>query len=222
MPVSECPWTRDRIGELALGVLDGDERADVIAHLEQCPVCRVDAARDAATVDALVHFVPSVPPPAGFATRTLERIETERDLAPRRRRQWQLLAAACALVAATVITSVAVVRILDARQEAAPAPRVTSAAMIGDGGARAGQAFLAGDRYLVASLDYAVPNGRYRVETVANGRVRRVGALQVRDGRGVWAGHAGNLDAIEIVRMVGANGRTVCEARFGPSITQSE
>src|SRR4051812_17716321 len=214
--MSDCPWTRDRLGELALGVLDGDERADVLEHIEHCPACRVDAARDAATVDALVHFVPAVTPPPGFSTRTLERMDQERGRVPRRR-QWQLLAAAAVLVVATVITSIAVVRILDARPEAGPRPDVTAAAMLGEGGASAGKVFLAGDRYLVATVDYGIADGRYRLEAVSGANVRALGSVRVRGGRGVWAGHAGDVGDIDVVRMLDRAGQTVCQARFALS-----
>jgi hypothetical protein len=69
----------DVIAELALGLLDGEERAAALAHIEQCPDCQAEVAALTASGEQLLLLAPEVPPPAGFETRVLSRIGPEAD-----------------------------------------------------------------------------------------------------------------------------------------------
>ncbi len=62
----------DRLApELALDVLDGDDRAAVLDHVATCARCRRELVELSAVADALLHAVPTVEPPAGFEERVL-------------------------------------------------------------------------------------------------------------------------------------------------------
>jgi hypothetical protein len=62
----------ERLGaELALGTLDGRERAEVLAHVEHCPNCRQELLLLSDIADRLVELTPSAEPPVGFETRVL-------------------------------------------------------------------------------------------------------------------------------------------------------
>src|SRR5687767_521576 len=71
-----CDDARLLLPDLALGIATGEERADVLRHLAQCPRCRgrVDALADVA--DELLLLVPPDEPPLGFESRVVERIST--------------------------------------------------------------------------------------------------------------------------------------------------
>jgi hypothetical protein len=69
-----CAGLAEVASELALGVLTGRERAQAIAHLEQCDTCREDVRQLMATSDGLLGLLPEVEPPAGFETRVLDRM----------------------------------------------------------------------------------------------------------------------------------------------------
>jgi hypothetical protein len=81
--------------ELALGVLTGRERAQAIMHLDSCRICREHIRRLAITEEELLQLLPGRAPPAGFATRIMDRL----GLAGRHRRpppgrlRWMLAAA---------------------------------------------------------------------------------------------------------------------------------
>jgi hypothetical protein len=94
----DCLRCRELAPELALGLLDGHERAEALAHLERCPPCSDDVARLAELHDRLRALVPPVEPPAGFEERVLHRIGPVRP--PHRMPAWSRLAAAAALVGA--------------------------------------------------------------------------------------------------------------------------
>jgi hypothetical protein len=105
--VSICDGTRDELSELALGILTGEERARVLAHLEGCERCANELAELAVVADRLMVEGPTAEPSAGFELRVLERIQGEpRRLSLMSRRGTRigmaLAAAAVALVAAFV------------------------------------------------------------------------------------------------------------------------
>src|SRR5580658_10974314 len=70
----DCVDVEASLAELALGVLPGDERAVVLAHLESCERCQAEAERLALTTDTLLQLAPEVEPPLGFEVRLFERL----------------------------------------------------------------------------------------------------------------------------------------------------
>ncbi len=69
-----CDDIEGSLSELALGILPGDERALVLAHLEECDRCRAEAESLADTADTLLDLAPGVEPPIGFEVRLFERL----------------------------------------------------------------------------------------------------------------------------------------------------
>jgi hypothetical protein len=70
----ECSRLYDLAPELALGLLDGAERAEVLAHLEQCATCHTDVASLTEIGEQLLLLGPEAQPPAGFENRVLDRL----------------------------------------------------------------------------------------------------------------------------------------------------
>ena len=70
-PGPDCASVRSHLDELALGVLPGDERAAVLAHVEDCPNCQAELDELTTTADGIVSLVPAVEPSAGFEQRVL-------------------------------------------------------------------------------------------------------------------------------------------------------
>jgi hypothetical protein len=60
--------------ELALGVLTGRERAQAVAHLDQCDSCREHVRQLSLTGEEMLGLVPSREPPAGFESRVMARL----------------------------------------------------------------------------------------------------------------------------------------------------
>jgi hypothetical protein len=66
-----CVQCQDRAAELAVGALEGRERAETLAHLQRCAGCQTSVAALATTVTRLVDLLPERDPPDGFADRVL-------------------------------------------------------------------------------------------------------------------------------------------------------
>jgi predicted anti-sigma-YlaC factor YlaD len=97
-----CAELRELAPELALGVVDGEERAWALEHLADCPDCRRRVEQLSEVADELLLLAPHQEPPVGFESRVLA--EALPKPAPRRRRRWRLvLAPAASAVAAAAI-----------------------------------------------------------------------------------------------------------------------
>jgi hypothetical protein len=216
---NDCASVSDRLPELALGILSGNERAEVLAHLDSCGSCRAESAEWAATVDVLPSLLAEAEPPAGFEVRTLQRLQADRARVPRRSLTQRVLALA-AVVAFVMVASIAAVRIIDARGSGSSSTDVASASMIGRSGRRAGDAFMTsgGERYVFLSVDYGVKTGMYRIEAVdSRDEVTPLGHVVVSGGHGAWAGElpgGAKSTTPAMVRLVDPDGQVLCAARF--------
>jgi hypothetical protein len=107
-----CEDTRDLAAEIALGIADGEERAEALRHLSACAECRRVVEELSLVADELLVLAPVQEPPAGFESRVVKAIGLQ---APSRRRRVRWLTprwlaprlgpalAAAAVTAATLI-----------------------------------------------------------------------------------------------------------------------
>jgi anti-sigma-K factor RskA len=74
MSMNESHHVTDLLDAYALGALEADEVAQVEAHLERCPQCRVQAETARATAQQLLVSAPLVTPPPDLKARVLARV----------------------------------------------------------------------------------------------------------------------------------------------------
>jgi anti-sigma factor RsiW len=207
----ECTATRETAPDLALGLLDGEERAAALEHVHRCPSCQAVVAELAGVADVLAQLAPEAEPPPGFGDRVVAVMRHDR----RVRRRW--FATIAAVAAAAVIGAVAVVRIVDAGRPAqqAAAPVLHSTSMRGADGLRVGRVVTtAGSPASAAvTVDYAIADGEYRlVVRWGNNITTPIGNMIVHDGRGSWTGPVANNEGTATLQMVDARGVVVCHA----------
>ncbi|MGH9025284.1 MAG: zf-HC2 domain-containing protein [Acidimicrobiia bacterium] len=220
MSVLTCAQVRELAPELALDVLTGAERAEAVAHINECSRCRNLLVDLSGAADALTLLVPEAEPPRGFEQNVLAALDTRRRQRWTRLRQGAVLAVAAA--AACIVTLV-LVRVVDSSRDSetvavtAPVDDVLTAPMIGGGNQVVGQVFVTPGEQAWAYLfvDYGqVPSGNYGVEIKGADHSGEAGELQITDGRGYWAGVVPELDAGTTVALVDADGRAVCRAKL--------
>ena len=114
-----CDETRDLAAEIALGIADGEERAEALRHLSTCAECRRALSQLSQVTDELLVVAPVEEPPAGFETRVVEAMGLEKR--PRRwpSLRWLAPRIGPALAAAAVTAAVFVGVYHDDRQTAA-------------------------------------------------------------------------------------------------------
>jgi predicted anti-sigma-YlaC factor YlaD len=75
MRLMTCAAVDELAAELALDVLDGEDRGAALAHLERCAECRENVARMTDSVETLLQLVPPAEPSTGFEDQVLERLD---------------------------------------------------------------------------------------------------------------------------------------------------
>ena len=177
-PNRGCGETWERLPELALGIVDGEERALALEHLADCARCRRELEELSAISDDLLTLVPEREPPAGFEARVLDRLSTRQaPVRPLRRRLRRLspaiaAVAAAATVAATLTLSYSSDRRLAAQYRAAlhgaGGQYFQSAALRTPDGQRVGTVFgyQGSPSWLFYVLDGRYSTGIYREQIV--------------------------------------------------------
>lgn len=232
MSVLGCAQVREFAPELALGVLGGPDRAEVLLHIDRCPACRAHVNELSETADALALLAPEAEPPAGFEKRLLHAMGVERH------RGWRAVmfsrwAAAAAvaglLVAGSIVGALAGLGIIGRHKsristeyvralESLGGTSLKAAPMVDGTGKRTGEAFaLQGKRpWVLVMVDYnTMPSGTYKVMLDDTMGAHALGTITVANGHGAMGAAAppGKSEA-NAVRVVDGQGRPVCEALF--------
>ena len=115
-----CDEVRDLAPEIALGIADGEERAEALRHLSSCAECRRAVEQFTDVVDELLVTAPVQEPPAGFESRVVDAIGLQ--ARPRRTRwltpRWLAPRLGPALATAAVTAAALIAVYSDDRQTA--------------------------------------------------------------------------------------------------------
>lgn len=98
-----CEHTRELAAELALGIVEGEERGRALEHLAECPDCRRRVDELSEVADGLLLLAPHREAPVGFESKVLSQVLPAPER-PRRRRWGLVLAPVAAALAAVGIT----------------------------------------------------------------------------------------------------------------------
>jgi hypothetical protein len=71
-----CEAFQATVAELALGVADGRERSELLAHAAHCAECRHELLALGEAADRLLDLIPPAEPPAGFESRILASVRS--------------------------------------------------------------------------------------------------------------------------------------------------
>jgi hypothetical protein len=104
---ARCEETRALAAELALGIVEGEERGRALEHLADCPDCRLRVEELSEVADELLLLAPHREAPVGFESRVLGELLPAPK--PRRRRRLALVLAPVATAVAAVAITLAVV-----------------------------------------------------------------------------------------------------------------
>jgi len=231
-----CESAREAAADLALGDLSGDERAIMLEHLSGCPACSALVGELSSVVDSLLLLAPEVDPPPRFESAVLARIApgtvTAIDGPVASRRSWKRRAAIIGSAAAAAVILVGgtiALRPGDGSGHEYLADETASAlahlgghqiragALVGPNGKAWGQAFVYEGQtsWVFLDMSWDVPNGSYTVMLDrADGPSLAMGNLHLLDGMGSTGHTVGDTTDITAVRVIDAQGHTVCTARL--------
>jgi len=216
------------LDELALDVLPGDRRAELLAHVEECPNCRRLLDQLTETADDLLLAAPEVAARAGFEDRVLGRIaegspagrggRRRRDRAALRLSAWTAAAAAVVLLVLGGITGAVIGRSAGGPGESAEQFRTvqlisTRGAGIGDVSTYTGDP---SSWFFMRVESDDVPDATYRcVLDMDDGRTVAIGRLLAVKGHGGWGDHLSvDLRHAVAARLLDPKGSTVGTARL--------
>ena len=216
-----CDEIRAAATELALGVLDGEERARVLEHTRGCSACRAHLDELAVVAQEILTAAPAHEPPPGFESRVLDALLPARPPA----RRWRRLApaiAVAALLAACGATWVTLSATREERRAWRALPRgagdrggkyLAARELRDAAGAKRGVVFAyQGDQSWVTVVLDRRRRRRRRAVRVAislrDGAARELGGFDPAAAGPVW-GHALPVAVREVaaVRLTGAGGR---------------
>jgi hypothetical protein len=227
--------------ELALGVLTGRERAQAVAHLDQCESCREHVRQLMVTTEGLVGLLPEREPPAGFETRVLDRLGLSAPAGGAAARaaaavpsprsstsRWgrvefpRRTLAAAAVALAVVLAGLGGwgAGVSMSPHPAGPAAQaqvpLSSAAFFTPAHQSVGQLFIyrGSPRWLYMSVDLPSGDGMVTCKVIGSGgRVSTVGSFRLSGGYGAWGSPApGNLGGVRGALLVAADGTVLASA----------
>ena len=220
--MSDCAEVHELAPEMALGLLDGAARADVLAHMGRCPSCRAEVRELADVVDGLAALGPSVPPPRGLQDRILDAIRAETPAPapsrrPRRRRARYVVAAAiaAAIIAITGVVTVVATRPSHDSDVALNARTLAVAPLIGVSDHHVGDAYVSRgkDPWILVNVQYGLSGAGYRLVGVNDhGQVVDIGPMRAVGDQWAWAGAVPQAPDLVELRVVDASGEVACRA----------
>jgi Putative zinc-finger len=220
-----CEELKDLAPEVALGTIEGEERAEALRHLATCGECRRLVDQLTTVADELLLLAPVQEPPVGFESRVIDALGLKR---PRRRGR-RLLAWLGPPVAAAAVTAVALVSVYHDDRVTADRYRTTleqangryfAAEPLRDGtGAKAGVAFAyQGDpSWMLVTVDAGHRDQVESAELVTRDRrtIMLPGFELGRDGS--WGGALPvDLYRVAAIRLLGDRPGEVLEASPSP------
>jgi hypothetical protein len=208
--MGDAPCPDVPTAELALDLLDGRERADVLAHVGGCARCREDLAAHRALADRLATLAPAADPPAGFEAAVLARTR------PRRRRPPRVLAWGAAAALAVAVAVGAGLVAAGGGHGRSPAPAVT-AALVTTGGRSVGDVTVTAGapRRITMAVHGLGVSGPVRCDLQAAGGAEvYAGAFPVTGGDGTWSAALPATGTLAAARLVGPGGQVLATAHL--------
>jgi hypothetical protein len=239
-----CDEVRDLAPEIALGIADGEERAEALRHLSTCAECRRAVEQFTDVADELLVAAPVQEPPAGFESRVVEAMGLQahppRRRLPRRRLprwltpRWLAPRLGPALATAAV-TAVALIAVYSDDHQTAERYRDTLAQADGryfqaeplrdENGARGGVAFgyEGAPSWLLVTVDRKHRDAVASAELVTrDGRTIPLRSLEL-DRDGSWGGAIPvNLYQVASIRLQGERSGDVLQASFPRGIQEGD
>ena len=207
--MSRCDDVRAAAPEVALDLLAGPERADVLAHLETCAACREEVGDLSALADALLEVAPLAGPPPGFEARVLDRIGAAPAAPSSPRWSWRPAAVAAAVA---LVAGVGGGLVVGGRERSGAGVR-TAELVAAAGGGPTGRLVIFEDDRMVCSFDDTRAGAAYTVEVVEGGNVSTAGRFEAPGGAWSWSVEL-PVDGDDVDRVVvrGPDGEVRAEA----------
>jgi hypothetical protein len=225
----KCEEMREVAPEIALGIADGEERADALRHLSTCAECRRLVEELSGVTDELLLLAPEQEAPVGFESRVVEALRaqaTTRRHPPRWRAPRWLATRVVPPLAAAAVAAAALVAVYDDDRETAERYRdaleqangqyFQAEPLLDEAGGEGGVVFgYQGEpSWVFVTVDPAHRGAITRGELVTDdGRTIPLRGLQLDRRQGSWGGAIPvNLYGVRSIRLLGEGKEEVLTA----------
>ena len=212
-----CAAIADDLTLLALGILSGRSRSDVLDHVESCLRCRTDLEHLSLVVETVQQLTPAVQPPLGFESRLADRLRGEATPQPRSRRL-AVLSAAAALVIVAFGVGMLVARGAGSELDRSAAYAPVTANLTSDGRVVGAVLVSPGSpAWMLVTIQGGRWQGQVTCEvTLSGGQVATVGTFTMSGDYPSWAAALPLTGgAVRSARLIDSNGEIVASAQLG-------
>ena len=215
---SQCEAVRDELPELALGILSGRRRSEVLDHVDICTRCCAELQQLSTVADGLFQLAPQIEPPVGFELRLAARLQGAE--AHRPKRGWRV-GALCAAGTVMVVLGFGAGAFLAPRS--ASQARTARAALISadlmSRGRVLGQVVVTAGppAWMFVTVNGAVSSGSVRCDvTLAGGQVETIGVFQTSGNYGAWSEPlVWAARDVRSAQLIDSDGSIVANAQLG-------
>jgi Putative zinc-finger len=216
---TQCEPFQDELAELALGILSGRRRSEVLGHVASCPRCTAELERLSVVADTLLLLAPEVEPPLGFELRLAERLqEAAAVYRPRRFRRGAALSAAAVIALALGFGLGTIAAPQNGNAKEQPAAANLTAANLTSHGHVVGEVMISAGSpaWMFMTIEAGAWSGPVTCDvTVAGGTVQQIGAFKLLGGYGAWgAALASPAGQVRSARLVAPDGTVVASAQL--------
>jgi hypothetical protein len=216
---SQCETVEDDLPELALGILSGRRRSEVLGHVGSCPHCSAELEQLSIVADTLVQLAPPVEAPVGFELRVAERLQAATGHRPERSRRAAALCAAAAVVVILGFGLGAFVAPGGGNGNGQPATATLTTANLTSHGHAVGEVMISAGRpaWMFMTINGGETSGTVRCDvTLVGGRVETIGVFQLSGEYGAWAAPLTSAaQQVRSARLIASNGTVLASAQLG-------
>jgi anti-sigma factor RsiW len=213
---AQCEAFQDQLAELALGILFGRDRSELLEHVGTCPHCTANLERLSVVADSLVQLAPEVEPPLGFELRLAGRLQN----ASSKHRPKRLRGAGVLSVAAAVIVllgfGLGVLAAPEGNTHVQSATSNLTSAKLTAHGHVLGQVILSAGHpaWMFMTVTDGSWSGRVTCTvTLIGGKVETVGEFNLSGGYGDWGVPLTSpADTVRLARLIAPNGSILASA----------
>jgi hypothetical protein len=213
-----CEAFTDDLAELALGILSGRIRSEVLNHVESCLRCSSELERLSIVADTLLQLAPEIEPPLGFELRLATRLNATATLRrPKRSRRMTLLAVAAVIAVVFGIGFGGFLIPRSGSNDLSATANLTSANLTSDGQVLGEVLVSQGSpAWMFMTIDAGSWSGEVRCElTLSGGYVETIGVFKLSSGYGAWgAPLTSTRGQVQSARLIAPNGSIVASAQL--------
>jgi hypothetical protein len=215
---SQYEAMQEDLTAIALGILSGRRRSEVLNHVEGCLRCSSELEQLSTLADTILQLAPEADPPIGFELRLAERLGTNVVRRSPRSRRFSALAIAAAIV---VVLGISVQTLIATRGNDGQSKAITASltsATYSSHRQRIGEVLVSAGSpsWMYMMVDKGSWSGVVTCEvTLDGGKVEKIGKFKLSGGYGDWiVPLKSSPRQIRSASLVGANGVVLASARF--------